>query len=396
LLRALSQQKDSDQLGSQGQFPCLPYSDSVGRDSNGAVWVMGNMIAGLRGQKVLVTGASGFIGRRLVAALIKAGATVTALGRGRHSAAALAGLQVRMISGDMADPQAMAMAVAGQRVIFNLAYDFRASGQANVDGLNCLLMAAQSARCGRIVHASSIVVYDDWPGGAIAETSPMNRPYRHAKIAMERRLMAGPLPAAILQPTIVYGPGSSMWTDGFAEALRSGAVVLPDPEGLCQGVFVDDVVQGMLLAAVVPDLRQERFILNGPAPFKWSDLVGGYRDILGRGEVRFRPSAELAPAVAHADEVPSEVEQGPSAAARISALGRRVLGRERFEGLVRAVKRRLKPGGEMRPDAHLYELYTASGDSPPDLARQKLGYAPQYDLAKGLAATAEHLRGLMG
>jgi nucleoside-diphosphate-sugar epimerase len=186
-----------------------------------------------------------------------------------------------------------------------------------------------------------------------------------------------------------------MWTDGFAEALRNGAVVLPDPEGLCQGVFVEDVVQGMLRAATLPDLGQERFILNGPAPFKWSNLIAGYRDILGRGDLRFRPAEELAPAIAHADATASDTEGAPSAAARISALGRRILGRERFEGLVRRVKRRVKPGGEMRPDAHLYELFTTSGNCPSDHARQRLGYAPEYDLAKGLAATADHIRKLL-
>lgn len=357
---------------------------------------MDSVAKALNGRRVLVTGASGFIGRRLVAALVGTGAVVTALGRTRHSGAGFDGLKLRMLRGDMTDPQAMGLAVAGQEVIFNLAYDFRSSAQQNIAGLDCLLAAAVSAGCGRIVHASSIVVYDDWPGGAVSEASSMDRPggspYRRAKIAMEARLMAGPLPAAIVQPTIVYGPGSSLWTDGFAEALRNGAVVLPDPEGLCQGVFVADVVQGLLRAAVLPDLGHERFILNGPAPFRWSALIGGYRAILARGEVRLRPAAELAPAQAHADAAHADAEQAPSAAARVSALGRRVLGRERFESLVRGVKRRLKRGGEMRPDAHLFELFTTSGNCPSDRARARVGYVPEYDLAKGLAASADYLR----
>ncbi len=349
----------------------------------------------LKGRKVLVTGASGFIGRRLVAALAAAGAEVTAPARNRHSAAALAGLGVRVVTGEMADARAMAAAVDGQEVIFNLAYDFRASAQANLAGLDGLLTAAERLGRARIIHTSSIVVYDDWPGGALTETAPMERPggspYRRAKIAMERRLMAGSRPAAIMQPTIVYGPGSTLWTDGFAEALLTGAVVLPEPEGLCQGVFVDDVVQGLMRAAALPDLGRERFILNGPAPFAWSALIGGYRDILGAGEVRFRPAAELAPAHGHAQ---TAEDAAPSAAARISRVARRILGHQRFEALVRAARRRLKRGGEMRPDAHLFELFVARGSCPADMAQRRLGYAPAFGLSDGLAACADHLHRL--
>lgn len=352
--------------------------------------------AGLAGRKCLVTGASGFIGRRLVAALADLGAVVTVLGRSRHSFAQFGDLPLRKIQGDMTDAGAMAKALAGQEVVFNLAYDFRASGQANLAGLDCLMTAAQKAAAARIVHVSSIVVYDDWPGGDVDEASSMHNPgggaYRQTKIAMEKRLMAGTLPAAILQPTIVYGPGSAQWTDGFAEALLNGAILLPTPEGLCQGVFVDDVVQGLLRAATLPDLVRERFILNGPAPFKWSDLIAGYRDILGQGTLQFRPADELRPSAAQADAATQGTEVAPSAAARISALGRRLLGHQRFEALVRKAKKRLKPSDEMRPDAHLFELLTTTGHCPIDAARQRLGYAPVYDLAKGLAATASHLR----
>jgi nucleoside-diphosphate-sugar epimerase len=354
--------------------------------------------AGLAGRNCLVTGASGFIGRRLVAALADLGAVVTVLGRSRHSFAHFGDLPLRKIQGDMTDAGAMAKALAGQEVVFNLAYDFRASGQANLAGLEALMTAAQKAATARIVHVSSIVVYDDWPGGDVNEASSMRSPgggaYRQTKIAMEKRLMAGTLPAAILQPTIVYGPGSAQWTDGFAEALLNGSVLLPTPEGLCQGVFVDDVVQGLLRAATLPDLVRERFILSGPAPFKWSELIAGYRDILGQGTLQFCPADALRPSAAQSDAAAQDTEMPPSAAARISALGRRLLGHQRFEALVRKAKKRLRPGGEMRPDAHLFELLTTSGHCPIDAARQRLGYAPAYDLAKGLAATASHLRNM--
>ncbi|WP_284163981.1 NAD(P)-dependent oxidoreductase [Frigidibacter sp. SD6-1] len=354
---------------------------------------MAGFESALKSRKVLVTGASGFIGRPLVAALVAAGAEVTALGRTRHSAAPFRGQPVRCLTGAMGDPAAARAAVAGQEVIFNLAYDFRDTGAANVAALETLIAAAEAEGRARIVHTSSIVVYDDWPAGTLTESSPMDRPggspYRQAKVAMERRLMGSPLPVAILQPTIVWGPGSSLWTDGFAEALIAGAVVLPEPEGLCQGVYVDDVVQACLRAAVLPDLGRERFIINGPEPFPWSALLEGYSKSLGRGEIRFAPAESLKPAVPHGAE--PEPDHAPSAAARISALGRRLIGRARFEALVRAAKRRLKRGGEMRPDAHLYELMVAAGRCPSQLAADRFGFSPTFGLVQGLQAVAPHL-----
>lgn len=353
----------------------------------------------LKGRKVLVTGASGFIGRRLVAGLVKAGAEVTALGRTRHSAASLSGAPVRFVQGSLSDAAAVRAAVAGQDVIFNLAYDFRQSAAANIAAFETLLSAVETEGRARVIHTSSIVVYDDWPNGSVSESASMDRPggspYRRAKIAMERRLLAGKRPAAILQPTIVWGAGSSLWTDGFAEGLLAGAVVVPEPEGLCQGVYVEDVVQACLAAASLPDLGRERFIINGPEAFPWSALLQGYARHLGRGAVRFAPARDLAPPVAYSQMTAAdEGEAQPSLAARISAIGRGMLGHQRFEALVRMAKRRLKHGGEMRPDPHLYELMVAKGSCPSDAARARLGYAPAYDLERGLSDLAPYLQRL--
>ena len=349
----------------------------------------------LEGRRVLVTGATGFIGRRLTAALGAAKAEVTVLARSRSGLSALPP-GVRAEIGAM--ERASAETLKGVEVLFNLAYDVRAPAAANLAAFDRLLAAAAAARVGRIVHLSSIVVHDAWPGGDCTEDGGMDRPgggpYRQAKIAMERRLMAGPLPAAILQPTIVYGPGSSLWTDAFAEALLAGGVILPEPEGLCNGVYVDDVAQACLKAAVLPGLGRERFIVSGPEPFRWSDLLSGYAAILGRGEVRRLPAAELERALG---PKPDENGDGsPSAAARVSALARRLIGHRRFEALVRAAKRRLSRGGMLHPNHHLLEEYRGAGICRIDHARTRLGYRPAFDLQRGLAATSDHLRLLAG
>jgi nucleoside-diphosphate-sugar epimerase len=297
------------------------------------------------------------------------------------------------MKGSLADPRIAAGAVTGQDVIFHLAYDVRQDGSANVKLSETLFAAAEAEGRARIVHLSSIVVYDDWPSGQVSEASPRSDgtggAYRRAKIAIEDRLLAGQRPALILQPTLVWGPGSGLWTERFADALRTGTVVLPEPEGLFQGVFVDDVVQACLRAAVLPDPGREAFIINGAQPFPWSALLCGYRDLLDCGTVRFEPAEALRPRATAG----RPGAQTPSIAARVSALGRRLVGRERFEALVRGVRRSRRHVTVMMPDAHMFELMVARGACPPDRARTRLGYVPDFDLARGLAETAAALRG---
>jgi nucleoside-diphosphate-sugar epimerase len=351
----------------------------------------------IRGRRVFVTGGNGFIGRRLVGALDDAGAKVTLLCRTRPAGSVTRSGSVETIVGDLTNTALLEAGLQGREIVFHLAYDGRATATANLAAFDAVLAASEKAGVGRIVHASSIVVYDDWPNGDIDETASMGRPggsgYRQAKIEMERRLMAGRLPAAILQPTLVYGPGSAFWTEQFVEWLRVGDVVLPTPEGHCHGLFVDDLVQALLRAATLPDLARERFIVSGAEPFAWSGLLEGYARIAGRGGVRHVPMDDLRARVGpepdddHHDEAPSRL-------AAIHVAGRRLLGRDRFERLLRLIKGRLAKG-VVYPDQHLLGVFSATGQCSIRRARERLGFEPEFDLAKGLAAIAS-ARGLSG
>lgn len=349
----------------------------------------------LAGRSVFVTGANGFIGRRLVQTLDRAGARTTILCRSRRGTAARHPAAVTTIVGDQSNARLLSSALQGQEIVFHLAYDGRATAAANLAAFDSLCAASAQAGVGRIVHTSSIVVYDDWPDGDIDEAGSMRRPggsgYRQAKIEMERRLMAGPIPVAILQPTLVYGPGSTLWTEQFLDWLSVGVIVVPTPEGHCSGLFVDDLVQALLRAAALPDLDRERFIISGSDAFPWSELLEGYARMIGSGGVRHVPLEEL-----QRRSRPTEDEAhdaGPSPAALVHAAGRRLFGRERFERMVRLIRARLARGGRIYPDDHLLQLFSATGHCRIAHARERLGFNPEFDLARGLAATASELRG---
>ncbi len=346
----------------------------------------------LAGRHVLVTGAGGFIGRRAVAALVAAGARVTAVLRSGHEAGALARRGAEVIRAPLAAIPEAAMAADA---LVHLAYDVRAPARDNLAGFEAMVQQAEAAGVGRIVHASSVVVHDTWPAGDISEAGPWGGPggggYRQAKIAMERRLLSGARPAVILEPTIVYGPGSSLWTEAPMTRLKRGPVILPDPCGHCPAVHVDDVARAIVLAVALDSPGRERFIITGPDAPDWRSFYEGYRRILGRGEIRqlaaARIEARLGPAPAGEGE-----GAGPSVAARISAFARRVLGNRRFEALVARAAALRGGNRENWPDRGLFDLYRSSPRVSATAARDRLGFVPRIGFEQGLASIRDQSR----
>lgn len=340
----------------------------------------------LKGQHVLVTGGTGFIGRCLITRLQAEGAVVSALLRSARHAAALAEQDVRTHVGDLRDGAVCAGACAGQDALVHLAHDMRAGAGENLAAFETLTRAATREGVGRLIHASSIVVYDDWPHGAVSESSSMDRPgggpYRQAKIEMERRLMAGDMPCVILQPTLVWGPGSAFWTTRFLEVFkRGGTVVLPDPAGEAPLLHVRDLAAAFVAALALPDPGRERFIISGPAPVPWSDLMAGYQAHIGKGTIRHEPEQALRAGLGPQPDRTGDAT--PPLAARISARARRIIGHQRFEALVSHARRVLGPK-DLCPDRHLLELFTAPGHVSTRQARDRLGFQADIDLESGL------------
>lgn len=359
----------------------------------------------LGGRSVAVTGAAGFIGSRVVEKLARDhGAKVTAIGRRRTRTAQLAGLDLRIAHADLGNRADIERAVAENEIVVNCAYDFRAPGNDNVAGFRNLLEACAAVGVKRLVQVSSIVVYDDWPDGALTEDSPAERPgtdYKNAKMAMEAALSGAALSSAIVQPTIVYGPGSWMWTDRIVEQLALGTVILPDrADGNCPAVYVDDVADAILLAAARQGGTAEKFIVSGPDAVTWSAFFEGYAGILGADSIRYVPVAELtrekdAPPKGLRDLIANPLQiasWGP--ARRLHNALRRAVGDRPIEAL-RAflMKLRSRRGPiVVYPGEYEMTLYLGRGSCDIGKARRELGYTPAFDFAAGLERTADYIR----
>ncbi len=343
----------------------------------------------LAGRRIVVTGAGGFVGRRLMQVLQAAGVPVLALVRDRHGAARVRSSGAEPVICDLAAGRVPAQVLAGADVLIHLAYDMRASGAENLIAGAGLFTAAEEAGVGRIVHLSSVVVCDAWPEGPLDAQSSWGAAggsgYRQAKIGLERRLMESGVPSVILEPTLVYGPGSALWTEAPLAALRQGGIVLPDPPGCAPLVHVDDVVQAVLRAAVLPTPGiGERFLITGPEAVGWAEYYGALAQVLGKGAVRLEPMDPPPPVQGMAQ---------PSRAARVSAWGRRLIGRDRFERAVAALRSLRPVTGPVRPDAGSLRLYMARPTISIAAAQARLGYRPEVDFRTGMATIARQFRG---
>jgi nucleoside-diphosphate-sugar epimerase len=248
----------------------------------------------LAGKRVLVTGATGFIGGRLAERLVlEHRAEVRALVRNLAGAARLVRFPVTVVRGDVTAPESLEAAARGCDLVFHCAYGTSGSQRrrawVNKEGTRQVLEAARAARVGRVVHLSTLMVYGATADGDLDETAPRRRfgnHYSDSKLAAEeialRFSRSGTVPVAVLQPTAVYGPWGGVWTEAVLQSLKTGRQILVNGgDGLANAVYVDDLVSAMLLAAVKDGAVGEAFLVSGEEPVTWRELFGHFERMLG-------------------------------------------------------------------------------------------------------------------
>jgi uncharacterized protein YbjT (DUF2867 family) len=225
--------------------------------------------------RVLLTGATGFIGRHLAVALQHAGHEVVAVVR--RPGAAVSGVSSQ-IEGDFTrDLQASDWLprLAGIDVVVNAVGILREHGTQRFDTLHeagpiALFRACAAAGVRRLVQISALG----------ADNHAQSR-YHLSKKAADDALLALPLQASIVQPSLVYGPGgaSARLFNLLASLPR---LVLPGP-GLqqVQPIHVDDAVQALVTLVERPEPRSRRIALVGPKPLTLREFLAGLRASMG-------------------------------------------------------------------------------------------------------------------
>jgi nucleoside-diphosphate-sugar epimerase len=240
--------------------------------------------------RVFITGASGFIGRAL---------------RERYEAD---GHEVRgmdlapdpehdVVAGDVAQQGPWQEHAAGCDLLIHTAaiVSLRRERpdevwQANVMGTEHALRAAERGGVARFVHFSSVSVFGfDFPDGADERhpVQPTYLPYPDTKIASEQVVLQaqldGRVEATVVRPGDVYGPRSRAWALLPAQMIRERRLALPDGgRGIFSPVYIDNLVDGVVLAAASRDAVGQVFTLSDGVGIANREFFAPYAELVGR------------------------------------------------------------------------------------------------------------------
>lgn len=320
--------------------------------------------------RVALTGATGYTGSRLVSRLLARGDEVRALARPNSRRPQPEGPGLTWLEGDLSDPALLRRLVDGSDAVIHVAAVYRTAGhpdsyyrEVNVEGTRRLLEAAQDAGVGRFVHTSTVGVHGHVDVPPADEASPFapGDIYQETKAEAEELALRfhreRGLPVAVVRPSAIYGPGETRLLKLFRAIARRRYALVGSGRALYHPVYIDDLVQGFLLALERPEAVGEAFIVGGPRYVSQAELAQMIARHTGGGILPFRvPAAPLRWAAAACEAV--------------------------------CIPFRIEPPLHRRR----VEFWTKSRAFSIEKARRVLGYAPQVELEEGIARTCAWYR----
>jgi len=319
---------------------------------------------------VALTGATGYTGARLLESLRQRGDEVDVLVRPRSTSTRVQALARRVVEGDLRDKDAAARLLEGVDSVVHVAAVYRTAGhpdsyyrEVNVGGTERLLEAAARSGVRRFVHTSTVGVHGHVAHPPADETAPLapGDVYQATKAEAETLALdfhrRRSVPVTVVRPGAIYGPGETRLLKLFRAIARGRYAIVGDGRSYYHPVFIDDLVQGFLLALDRPEAVGEAFLICGPAYLTQAELASLVARHTGGRVLPFR--------------IPARPIQWAG-------------------GLVEAV---CVPLG-IEPPLHRrrVDFWTKSRAFSIDKARRLLGYEPKVDLEEGIARTAAWYR----
>ena len=243
--------------------------------------------------KILVTGANGLIGRHLVRRLLQEGNRIRTFVRRPPEAEFRNDGNIEVFLGDLGDPAAVDRAVAGTEIVYHVGAAMKGGAHDHERGTVCgtqnIVDSVLRHAVERLVYVSSLsclhaavarrsdVVTEDWP----VEPSPTKRgAYTQAKTAAEKIVLDAVrdqhLPAVLLRPGRVFGPGMTLLTPEVARKMGNFFVVLGDGSRKLPLVYVEDVIDAIILAAETSEFDGSVFHIVDRAQITQNQIVRDY------------------------------------------------------------------------------------------------------------------------
>lgn len=320
--------------------------------------------------RVALTGASGYTGGRLLEALRVRGDEVAVLARPQSVSEGMRARASTVVEGSLGDAASAARLVEGADAVVHVAAVYRTAGhpdayyrEVNVLGTEQLLEAAARQGVRRFVHTSTVGVHGHVEKPPADETAPFapGDIYQVTKAEAERLALdyhrRRGVPVAVVRPGAIYGPGETRFLKLFRAIARGRYAIVGTGRTYYHPVYVDDLVDGFLLALDRPEAVGEAFLVCGPSYVSQSGLAALVAKHTGGRVLPFR--------------IPARPIQWAG-------------------DLVEAI---CVPLG-LEPPLHRrrVDFWTKSRAFTIEKARRLLGYAPKVDLEEGIARTAAWYR----
>jgi nucleoside-diphosphate-sugar epimerase len=315
--------------------------------------------------EILVTGGNGFLGRRLVAALQERGDSARVLALPTEDTTWLEERGVTVHRGDVRQPQSLVAPLRGADAVLHLAglmavwQPMEVYHSVNVTGTENVCRAALAEGVGRLVHVSSWTVYGMGLGEVVHEDRPLRplpEPYAMTKasgdIAVQHMIAEHRLPAVIIRPGTIFGPGDQLNFGRTADRLRTRRrVIVGSGNNALPLVYVTDVIQGLLLALDRAEAVGQAYNITNDCPLTQRQFLGAIAKEIG--------------------------ERAPQLRISYHALYATAWAAERFAVLTRSK-------GEPLVTRHGVALFGTDNRHAIDKARRELGYRPRMDLREGI------------
>jgi len=238
--------------------------------------------------KVLVTGATGFLGGALTRRLHNMGWHVTALGRNAAKLDQLEREGLRVLQHNLKDKSSMIAACKDQEIVFHCAAlpspwgNFEAFYQANVIGTRNVIRGCEEQKVKRLVYVSTPSLYFGYSSRVnVKETDELPEPvsnYAATKILAEQELdeaFARGLATIAIRPRAIFGPGDTVIFPRLIPRLQSGRLpILGDGENVVDLTYIENVVDALLLCAESPaNTLGKKYNISNDEPVKIWKLI---------------------------------------------------------------------------------------------------------------------------